>query len=63
MVPAGNKTTPFGGQPYHKNNSSSSIDLFLSFVVNKSMLYPMLKKPPRCNRKLVLAKDKHKNTN
>ena len=24
MVPAGNKATPFVGQPYHKNNSSSS---------------------------------------
>ena len=24
MVPVGNKATPFVGQPYHRNNSSSS---------------------------------------
>ena len=40
-----------------------SISLLLSFVVKKSMLYQMLKKPPRYNGKLVLTKNKHKNAN
>ena len=32
MVPAGNKAPPFVGQPYHKNNSSSSSSLVIDVV-------------------------------
>ena len=36
MVPAGNKATPFVGQPYHKNNSSSSSSpIFSSNIIIK----------------------------
>ena len=44
VVPAGNKATPFVGQPYHKNNSSSSSSsgfckINITFYVLKSFLF------------------------
>ena len=43
--------------------NNPSIALFLTFLAKKSMLHQMLKKPLRCNGKLALAKNKHKNHN
>ena len=39
MVPAGNKATPFVGQPYHKNNSSSSSSSSSFFMFSCANLY------------------------
>ena len=35
----------------------------ISILLCQKMIYQMRKKPSRCNGKLVLAKNKHKNVN
>ena len=44
MVPAGNKAAPFIGQPYHKNNSSSSISFSCSPIFHLIFKLPNI--PP-----------------